>query len=147
MKWIFGLIFCAAAVLFCSCRSFEPDPNFRPGPDDKLTRGELDGLMFHARQFVASAGNVKLTEAERALVRGTSPVVQIKYLGPKYGRIRLEWRLEKNKQLTLTGLAELTRKDFPWKLEIDKSYTTHPVPPDVHALETYTLPLPKAEKF
>lgn len=126
--WLFVAALLLRAVSGC-VSSVKEDPFFKPGQGDTLTEGELSALTWHARQFVASSKHVRLTPAARRFVRETQPSVQIRYLAPKHGKIRITWRLTPVTLLILTGTGPLTRKEFPWGLEINTTATTHPVPP------------------
>lgn len=69
------LLFCAGMLLCCSActTEIEPDYDFKPTPGQKMTDQELKKLMSHARIFVSEASKVKLTDAQRQIVRTTDP--------------------------------------------------------------------------
>lgn len=107
----------------------ELDPFFKPGKEDILSENELAALTWHARQFIAASKHVRLKPDARKFVRDTEPSVHIRYLAHKYGKIHMLWFLTPQTRLILSGVGPLTRKEFPWNLEINTTAASHPVPP------------------
>jgi len=105
-----GLTLLAAAVLTASiavsCASDgkpELDPSYKPGPNDRLTRGELATLINAGQEFAVHSGSVKkrLTPEQCRYVRNTRPSVREVYYAPKYGLLEMRWRISKHSDLIL----------------------------------------------
>ena len=124
--WLFLLL----TTLFCgACRTeIKPDFDFKPTPEQKLTNAEIENLTAHARNFVSSAKNLKLTDSQRGYIRRTSPKITVKYFGPKYGQICMDWQTAQNQMLRLYGTGDMTSSRFPWKLDVRTVNVSHPVP-------------------
>lgn len=132
-----GLALLAAAVLTASfavsCASDgkpELDPSYTPGPNDRLTRGELATLINAGQEFAVHSGSVKkrLTPEQCRYVRNTRPSVREVYYAPKYGLLEMRWRISKLSELILRSRGYLNRDKQNWELEICTIQETAPVP-------------------
>lgn len=103
-----------------SCQSSEPvsDPFFEPTEADKLTKEELESIIWHARNFISSNRNLRLGSKHRQMVQENDPVVRVVYSGKKYGRLELEWPISTDTVVLLSSRGDLLSKRQPWELEI-----------------------------
>lgn len=91
---------------------------FEPKENEKLSEDELGALIFHAKQFLYTAKNLRLEQKHREIIRDTDPIVRIKYSAPKYGRIELEWPIAKSTVLLLSARGRLMKNKQDWVAEI-----------------------------
>lgn len=129
---ISALSFCM--VLFAvSCAGDgrpELDPSFRPGPEDKLTRGELNSLIQAGQSFAVHSESVRkrLNKEQIRYIRTTRPVVREAYYAPKYGLLEMRWKISRDSDLILRSRGYLDRKKQNWELEICTVRESSPVP-------------------
>ena len=103
-----------------ACSSTEPvsDPFFQPTEADKLTKEELESIIWHAKKFIASNKNLRLGSHHRQMIQENDPVVRIAYSAKKYGRIELEWPISSDTVVLLSSRGDLLSKRQAWVLEI-----------------------------
>lgn len=106
--------------LFVACESTETisDPYFKPTEADKLTKEELESIIWHAKHFIASNRNLRLGSNHRKMIQDNDPVVRIAYSAKKYGRIELEWPISSDSVVLLSSRGDLLSKRQAWVLEI-----------------------------
>jgi len=103
-----------------ACSSTEPfsDPFFEPTEADKLTKEELESIIWHAKNFIVSSKNLRLGSHHRSMIQENDPVVRIAYSARKYGRIELEWPISSDTVVLLSSRGDLLSKRQAWVLEI-----------------------------
>ena len=103
-----------------ACGTTEPvsDPFFQPAESDKLTKEELESIIWHAKNFIASNRNLRLGSHHRKAIQENDPVVRIAYSAKKYGRIELEWPISADTVVLLSSRGDLLSKRQAWVLEI-----------------------------
>ena len=103
-----------------ACGTTEPvsDPFFQPAESDKLTKEELESIIWHAKNFIASNRNLRLGTNHRKMIRDNEPVTRVFYSAKKYGRIELEWPISSDTVVLLSSRGDLLSKRQPWVLEI-----------------------------
>jgi hypothetical protein len=103
-----------------ACQSSQPvsDPFFQPAESDKLTKEELESIIWHAKHFIASNKNLRLGTNHRTMIQDNEPVTRIFYSAKKYGRIELEWPISSDTVVLLSSRGDLLSKRQPWVLEI-----------------------------
>ena len=102
----------------CSSTETVSDPFFQPTEADKLTQEELDSIIWHAKNFIASNKNLRLGSRHRHMIQENDPVVRIAYSAKKYGRIELEWPISSDTVVLLSSRGDLLSKRQSWMLEI-----------------------------
>ena len=116
------LFFAILPLLFtlgaCSSTETVSDPFFQPTEADKLTQEELDSIIWHAKNFIASNRNLRLGSRHRHMIQENDPVVRIAYSAKKYGRIELEWPISSDTVVLLSSRGDLLSKRQSWMLEI-----------------------------
>lgn len=103
-----------------ACQSSQPvsDPFFQPAESDKLTKEEIESIIWHAKHFIASNKNLRLGTKHRKMIQDNEPVTRIFYGAKKYGRIELEWPISSDTVVLLSSRGDLLSKRQPWVLEI-----------------------------
>lgn len=102
----------------CSSTRTVSDPFFQPSEADKLTKEEMESIIWHARHFIASNKNLRLGTNHRKMIQDNDPVTRVFYSGKKYGRIELEWPISSDTVVLLSSRGDLLSKRQPWVLEI-----------------------------
>ena len=102
----------------CSSTETVSDPFFQPTEADKLTKEELESIIWHAKNFIASNKNLRLGSHHRKMIQDNDPVVRIAYSAKKYGRIELEWPISSDTVVLLSSRGDLLSKRQAWVLEI-----------------------------
>ncbi len=120
MKLRILILFLSLTAILGACRSGETvsDPFFQPAEADKLTNEELESIIWHAKNFIASNKNLRLGKNHRQMIQDNEPVTRIVYSGKKYGRIELEWPISSDTVVLLSSRGDLLSKRQPWVLEI-----------------------------
>ena len=120
MKLRILILFLSMTAILGACRSTETvsDPFFQPTEADKLTQEEIESIIWHAKNFIASNKSLRLGTAHRKMVQDNDPVTRIVYSGKKYGRIELEWPISSDTVVLLSSRGDLLSKRQPWVLEI-----------------------------
>ena len=120
MKLRILILFLSLTAVLGACRSTETvsDPFFQPTEADKLTQEEIESIIWHAKNFIASNKSLRLGTAHRKMVQDNDPVTRIVYSGKKYGRIELEWPISSDTVVLLSSHGDLLSKRQPWVLEI-----------------------------
>ena len=121
------------AIFTVSCSSDgkpDLDPSYQPGPQDKLTRAELNSLILAGQEFAIHSGSVKkrLTREQCRYIQTTRPVVREVYYAPKYGLLEMRWKISRLSELILRSRGYLNRKKQNWELEICTVQESDPVP-------------------
>ena len=106
------------AISACQSSDAVSDPFFQPTEADKLTQEEIESIIWHAKNFIASNKSLRLGTAHRKMVQDNDPVTRIVYSGKKYGRIELEWPISSDTVVLLSSHGDLLSKRQPWVLEI-----------------------------
>ena len=124
--------FCIA-VFAVSCAGDgtpELDPSYKPGPNDRLTRSELNDLIRAGQKFAVHSESVRkrLRPEQIRYIQSTLPTVREAYYAPKYGLLEMRWKIAKNSELILRSKGYLDRKKQNWDLEIYTIRETSPVP-------------------
>lgn len=114
------LLFFSLTVVLSACRSSETvyDPFFQPTEADKLSKEEIDSIIWHAKNFIASNKTLRLGKVHRKMIQDNEPVTRIFYSGKKHGRIELEWPISSDTVVLLSSRGDLLSKRQPWVLEI-----------------------------
>lgn len=102
----------------CSSSQVVSDPFFQPAESDKLTKEELESIIWHAKHFIASNKSLRLGTNHRKMIQDNEPVTRIFYSAKKYGRIELEWPISDDTVVLLSSRGDLLSKRQPWVLEI-----------------------------
>ena len=112
--------FLSVTVALSACRSSDEvyDPFFQPTEADKLTKEEIDSIIWHAKNFIASNKTLRLGKVHRKMIQDNEPVTRIFYSGKKHGRIELEWPISSDTVVLLSSRGDLLSKRQPWVLEI-----------------------------
>ena len=121
MKLRFPVLFLLPLVFSLgACQSSQPvsDPFFQPAESDKLTKEEIESIIWHAKHFIASNKNLRLGTNHRKMIQDNEPVTRIFYSAKKYGRIELEWPISSDTVVLLSSRGDLLSKKQPWVLEI-----------------------------
>ena len=120
MKLRILIFFLSLTFALGACRSDESvsDPFFQPTEADKLTQEEIDSIIWHAKNFIASNKNLRLGKVHRQMIQDNEPVTRIVYSGKKHGRIELEWPISSDTVVLLSSRGDLLSKRQPWVLEI-----------------------------
>jgi hypothetical protein len=113
--FLVSLIFVLSA---CRSSGTVSDPFFQPTEADKLSKEEIESIIWHAKHFIASNKNLRLGTHHRQLIQDNDPVTRIVYSGKKYGRIELEWPISSDTVVLLSSRGDLLSKRQPWVLEI-----------------------------
>lgn len=126
---------CLFLVLCCLCLTGcytprGPIPGFEATAKDKLTRAELENLIYHGKRFAVRSESVKrkLTPAQINYVQNTKPVVSEKYTAPKYGLLEMRWRITRITELILRSRGPLDVEKQNWELEICVTQESAPLP-------------------
>lgn len=106
------------AISACRSSAAVSDPFFQPTEADKLTQEEIESIIWHAKNFIASNKSLRLGKAHRQMVQDNEPVTRVVYSGKKYGRIELEWPISSDTVVLLSSHGDLLSKRQPWVLEI-----------------------------
>ena len=114
------LLFLPLAFILGACQSSEPvsDPFFQPTEADKLTKEEIDSIIWHAKNFISSNKSLRLGKNHRKMIQDNEPVTRIIYSGKKHGRIELEWPISSDSVVLLWSRGDLLSKKQAWVLEI-----------------------------
>ena len=102
----------------CSSSQVVSDPFFQPAESDKLTKEEIESIIWHAKHFIASNKSLRLGTNHRKMIQDNEPVTRIFYSAKKYGRIELEWPISDDTVVLLSSRGDLLSKRQPWVLEI-----------------------------
>lgn len=103
----------------CTSTKTVSDPFFfEPTEADKLTKEEMESIIWHARHFIASNKNLRLGSNHRKMIQDNEPVTRVFYSGKKHGRIELEWPISSDTVVLLSSRGDLLSKRQPWVLEI-----------------------------
>jgi hypothetical protein len=90
----------------------------QPGALAALTGDEMKALVENARKFTVSARKLRITEAERDIVRRKDPKIHESYSSDKEGRVALEWGFSEGKYLIVTVEGDLLGADKRWSVRI-----------------------------
>lgn len=88
--------------LFCSCGTGGDVPEA-----DMLTPEETSLVVTHIRNVIVKAKNLKLSDADRALVKDTEPRVKVHCTGHKSGKMTVKWSLENSRAVVVMVEGEL----------------------------------------
>lgn len=76
----------------------------------KINQEEYAVLENNAREF-AIANEKSLTEADKKILKESTPEFSVYYVGNKYAQFGFTWKLDENKILHVDGIGDLRSKD------------------------------------
>lgn len=94
--------------------------SFEPTETERLTQKEKFALIDYVRGFVLSSKKLKLTSAEREIIRKTDPRIRIHYTAPKEGRLNMIWEFKAGRTLSALCHGPLQTRNNPtdWQINL-----------------------------
>ena len=130
-------LFLTALVSGCSGRrSGNPE-------DNRLTPTEEEIVIAHVRRFLNDSPKIKLSTAERNLIKTVRPEFYIHYTGYKSGRLSIRWTLPNYRLLLLQRTGNfLSSEKADWAVRIITDQTSGKIPPGFFGARGEDVSLP-----
>ena len=115
-----ALCFLLVAVGFGMASCARERLSFEPTEAERLTQKEKFALIDYVRGFVLSSKKLKLTGAEREIIRKTDPRIRIHYTAPKEGRLNMVWEFKAGRTLSALCHGPLQTRNNPtdWQINL-----------------------------
>ena len=142
MKYVWILICFTCCLLMCSCKSSD-DGVYVYSDSDKISRAEEDAIVAHVRKFLLRNRRLKLSSADRDIIKNTRPNFNIRYTGKKEGVLILRWKLDRIRILLLQRTGNLltdTRAD--WMIRVISDKTQGQLPANFYGAKGEDVSLP-----
>ena len=129
-------LFLAVIVGGCTGRPANPD-------DNRLTATEEEIVIAHVRRFLKESKKIKLSPAERELIRNVKPDFHVQYTGYKTGRLSIRWALPNYRVLLLQRSGRLLSSEKAyWAVRIISDQTSGKIPSNFFGAHGEDVSLP-----
>jgi len=128
---VYVFVAIGAVLLLTNCigTSSNSDPvdlYYKPSESDKLSKEEVDSLIYHAKKFISKSKSLKINDSARKIIIEQNPGCRFVYTGKKKGRVDFEWMIGDCKVFVLTARGDLTSEHLTWYVQVKSIYVSDP---------------------